>query len=329
MDIREEFRSIIGQERAKQMMSMSAHAGEQYREMLSLLVHGEKGNGKTNIIRAYGESLVANNPNRKLMVLQPRDFRLINETYNRLVETIISGEEYVLIIDEAHELVTDNTKQLRTIFNFIRNALDGNNRGKTIAFDSDQFTMFDRRRHVICLATNYPYLLDKSGALQSRFTEIVLDLYNEKELAKIAELMAEKAGLNFEKTEESDPLMLIARCGRGTARFLERIFEQLALFSTDTIGMNHVAIALRNLKLFPRGLNEKEIWLLKTAMVQPINKAQFLSMTGMDSDELKKSIAYLSNPETRLINQAINGTLETTKRGKLYLKKCKEVGFDI
>lgn len=330
-EIRPEFDSVVGQDRYKSMLSLSANAGDNGGEMLSCFVHGEKGLGKTHLLHAYGGALTANNPNRRYHFIKPREVRAIGEEYNRLVESIISGEEYVIIVDEAQDLVITPTQQTRKLLNFFRNALDGNNKGKLITYDGEQMTMFDRKRHVICLATNFPYMLDKSGALQSRFTNVELDLYNEVELIQITGLMADAEEFRFILNENEDvtPANLIARCGRGSARFLERIFEQLRLFNTKEITLRHVQVALRNLKMFPRGLNFTEITLLKAAQKTPIKKSQFLSMTAMDTEELRKSIAYLANPETRFLIESSSGYLETTKRGKSYLAKCAEWNFDI
>lgn len=329
MEIKPEFHCLIGQDRAKNTLSLSAIGGENGKEMLSVLITGEKGLGKTRVMDCYGNALVNSNPARTRMSIQPRDIRLLGDNYNNLVSMLISGEEYILEIDEAHELVTDGTKQCTTLFNFLRRALDGNNKGKMIPYADDQFTMFDRKKHVISLATNYPHVLDKSGALQSRFTSIVLDLYNEDELYQITGLMAQSNGLVFADGEGEDPMRRIARCGRGTARFLERIFEQLALIPTDTIAETHVAAVLRNLKLFPRGLGEGEVNIIKKAQNGALTRTQCQLTGKLEGGELNKSLAYMTDTELRFLNQLPNGSFEITSRGRSYLKKCKEMGFEI
>jgi Holliday junction resolvasome RuvABC ATP-dependent DNA helicase subunit len=328
--INKAFDTIIGQTRAKTMLSMSAEAGKGEREMLSLLIKGPAGLGKTRLGDAYVEALLESNPNMKALRIQPRDIRLIGEEFNNVITAIVSGDPYVLFIDECHELVTDNTKQLKTIFSFIRKALDGNNKGKLIHIQDEQFAIFDRRKHVIIMATNFPHLLDKSGALQSRLNVFDLDLYTEEEMVKITELMAENSGIVFNITEKENPVKRIAKCGRGTARFVERVMEQLSLVNDgEPITEKQVFTALRNLKMYPRGLNEKEILLLKVAATHPINKGQFSVMAQVDVAEMKPWLAYLTHPNIRFITQLPNGLLETTKVGKTYLTKCKEIGFQI
>lgn len=330
MELVKPFESVIGQSRIKNMLSLSATAGANDREMLSLLLQGPAGLGKTKVAMAYVNAITESLPDIKIHCIQPRDIRLIGEEYNSLIETIVSGDPYVIFIDECHELVTDPTKQNKTIFAFIRKALDGNNKGKQIHLADEQFTMFDRKKHVIIMATNFPHVLDKSGALQSRLNTIELDLYTEKELVKITELMAEGNGIIFRKSETENPVERIARCGRGTARFIERIMEQLNLVNNgEPITEKQVSMALKSLKMYPRGLNDKEIMLMSIASSRPINRAQFCAMSQVEPAELRNSIAYMSHPDIRFITQLPSGYIETTKRGNNYLEKCKSLGFDV
>jgi Holliday junction resolvasome RuvABC ATP-dependent DNA helicase subunit len=324
------FDNIVGQNRLRNMLSLSAEAGANGREMLSGLVRGVAGLGKTALSMAYMNAILEGIPDAKPLCYEPRDLRLAGEAYNDVINAITSPDPYILFLDEVHELATDNTKQCKTIFNFIRKALDGNRKDTQIHVADEQFAVFDRRKQVIIIATNYPHLLDKSGALQSRMTNISLDLYTEAELRKITLLMAGKNNITFNVTENENPVDRIARCGRGTARYLERIMEQLQLVNDgEPITEKQVLSALRNIKIYPRGLDDKEVLLLKVAAKNPINRQQFTAMSQMESEELKKSLAYLTHPDVRFITQLPSGFLETTKRGVAYMKKCEEMGFVI
>lgn len=329
--IRPELDIVIGQSRAKNVMSRSANSGDNGGEMSSCYINGEKGLGKTHLGNAYLDALCANNPNRKRLSLVPEQIRLIGPEFNDLAETIVAGEEYVLFLDEAQDLMEAPTKQTRTIFNFIRTALDGNNAGKIIPFGAEQSTVFDRKKHVICVATNYPEIFDPKGVIKSRMTDIELDYYTEKELAEIVNMTADRKELLFENGDdlETGPVGLIARCGRGTARFLERIFEQLVSFNTNVITMEHVLVVLRDLNVFPRGLDKKEIMLLNMLSRQPLKKAQFQTVSGASDTAIRRSVAYLSGPDIRFLSETASGFLEITTRGRKYLKRCAETGFDI
>ena len=329
------FESIIGQSRAKEMLTSSARSGARKGEMLSVLFRGLRGSGKTRIVNSYVSALRKERPDMKLLHYKsPAEIRLATDSgYIELIDTLSSDDPYILVIDECHELVTDNTRQHQIIFTFLRNVLDGNNKNKSVQISEELTVNFDKTKHVVILSSNFEHLLDSSGALQSRFTVVELDQYDEDELKSITYGMAKGNGITFHEDETSQPATRIARCGRGTARFLERIFEQLTLINDGSaITESQVINCLKLLKMYPRGLSANEVRLIeecKTAkgLKTTLRSVQFKAMTGIDGRELNESIAYLTSPKLRFISVGGNGSLSITNRGETYLKVINELGF--
>jgi SpoVK/Ycf46/Vps4 family AAA+-type ATPase len=224
------FSKIIGQYRAKMRLSESISSAMNDGEMISPLIIAEAGVGKTAVMRAYANGLESVGV-QTMFFNSPEEFRERDLQFNQLIELIQSPGKIAVLIDEAHLINFKATRQTDLIRAFLMKAMDGNNQGKFIQLNDEISFVPDRKRIMICLATNFPDKLDRSNAMQSRFDKLDLDLYTKEELIEILQLMLHAKGFRH---ADSETLGIIANCGRGTARPMEKIVDQLVISRNAT-----------------------------------------------------------------------------------------------
>lgn len=323
------FDSIVGQSIAVTRLSESILAAKYGGEMISPLLMGERGLGKSALARATIEGYKAEGLDT-LSFESAEEFREAGgESYTSLLSLIMDSKKWALHIGEAHLLNYKATVQLDKVKAFIMKALDLGNHGKAIRWDADTTVTFDRTRGSIVLDTNFPNLLDPSGAFQSRCNSIILDLYSEKEMVDILQVMLKNAG--FQPANEQT-LSLIAKCGRGSARLLEKIIGQLKTTSQShekpktTINRDDVINALKLSKLFPKGLQPYEINILKIAQTPIRDNVLRAMLTQVEKKAFDDSKAYLMG--IGFLGQTSKGVMRADKGGR-YLKDIVEAGFKI
>lgn len=324
-----EFEKIVGQNIPVTRLQESVMSAENGKEMLSPLFIGEAGKGKTALMHATMNALENRGFNR-LFFSSPEEFRSGGEAYDSLVQLLTCGEPFVLGIDEAHLFKKRATVRMDKIFAFIMKALDKTNQnGRPIKIDDNLQIPFDRKAGSIILATNFPDELDPSGAFQSRCDQIILDDYSEDELVEILQVMLEK--IQF-KHANPETLRLVARCGRGTARPMEKILDQIRITrnasgeNRNTINKDDVFQALILSKMYPRGLSSWEIKLMQHCDTpQRLNVLRQM-ITNVDKKSFDKGTSYM-------ISQGFMGLsslgLQKTARGVEYLKQAKSLGFNV
>ena len=320
------FSGIVGQNRAKELLSAGIEAAGAGRAAIQPLIDAPPGCGKTEIAHRYLDALECQGF-RTMRLASPREIRLAGGAWDDFVSMVMdSTTPYAVYFDEAHEMVEDNVKNMNTLFTFIRKAMDRTNDGRDIVLSEEFSTRFDRSKNVIMLSTNFVHKLDKSGALQSRFDHLKLDLYREDELKQILTRMMTK---NEMRWENEDVLTVISRCGRGTARPIKNIVEQtLTVVGNDRpLTMDDTMRVLRLMKLFPKGLCMEEVQLLQMAVNREIKDNQFLAtVPSVEPAQLRMFKGYLTSPEVNFLGITPRG-METTKRGKQYLSLITSKGF--
>lgn len=322
------FSGIVGQELAVQKIKLAIESASLGDDLTNFLKTAPAGNGKTALARAMQKAYSAMGY-ETLWFDSAEDFRVKGEQYDSLIQAIMEpdliGEKGVVVfIDEAHKFRHKATVQLDKVYRFIMAFADGNNKGKTVRLGDDMTAVVNRKKLAFVLMTNFPSVLDKSGAFQSRFEQIKLDLYSKDELVQILQIQLEKNKL---KPANEKTLSLIANTGRGTARPMEKIVEQLRNLATvqgkNTINRDDALQAMRLARVYPNGASVEEIRLLGLAK-QPMADKTLLSILNMESQTFNASKAFLLG-----IGYACHarGGIVVTDKGSRYLSDITKDGF--
>ncbi len=325
------FKRIIGQSIGKQRLSESIYSYEHGGSMMSPLILGEAGLGKTEISQALLDAL------KKLGIptlhlKTPQELRSDGAEWVQFAEMVTTFPKYAIFMDEYHEvngtLGQGPTIRTASVRSFLMKALDNTNQGKLINFYGQQIK-FNRKNQTFILATNFPGKLDPSGAFQSRCDKVVLDLYNEDEMIDILNLMLEQNDL---KPACDSTLRMIASCGRGTARPLSKIIQQIKMTfdsrgeTKKTINKDDVIHSLVLAKMFPQGLQPFEIKILNRTH-NPLRHAILKQMLPqVEAKEFGNSIAYLMSKELLV---AVPRGVQVTPFGQRYIKETAARGFAV
>lgn len=325
------FAHIVGQTQAKEILSLSLYGAENGGDFIQPMFFGQAGLGKTELARAYGKAAAEILGVQFKEFATPRDFANVTE-FDPVLDDLTTSEQFVYYFDEIHEL--DNAKVSHVKFKaMIRKCLDRQNDGKEIQI-ADRTMMFNRKNHVFIFATNHPEKVDT--AVKDRCNKINLQLYNQPEMIEITERILEKNSLQADSLET---MQRIARCGRGTARpivsLVQDVFKIMPISEITTeIAMK----ALRMKEMYPAGLTLNEMKKMDllcketTAIVRSntpaktLTKAQIVANIGSGvAGGYNDSVAFLSS--LKLINVERNGSVRVTSKGQKYMAYCADQGF--
>lgn len=323
------FKDTVGQKRAVTQLSESIASAKNGGEMMSPLFIQQAGGGKTHLMTRYLKGLKDDAGINTIFFNSPEEFRESGANWDSIVEMITNGKRFGIGCDESHMLENRKTVRLEKFKAYVMKALDKNNHKRTFRFDGQTTCNFNRKLGSICFGTNFPDDLDGSGALQSRFDVIELDPYTTDELVQILQGLLVESG--FQEANE-DTLTRIARCGRGTARPMEKIIGQIKM-TRDSVGWTRKSInkddvfnALKLKRMFPRGLTEDEIKMLhlcKTPRRDSVISA-FLPM--VEKGVIKRAKGFLM--AQGFAEQTSQGFIATIE-GQAYLLQSKKEGFAV
>lgn len=316
---------IIGQKIAVERLKSDVLSAREGREVPSKLLKGEPGLGKTALANAFLADMERFGGWETMVISSPKEVRMKGSAWGDLLDAITqSDRKIVILIDEAHELMEGVTVQLAKLRSILMKFMDGNNRGRYIKIDDETGVTVDPTRLAFVLSTNFPDKLDKSGAFQSRCQNVELDHYDKPELIAILQQMLGKA--RFREADENT-LMMIAKCGRGTARTMEKIVQELRSFVTKpSINKDDVKNALRRCKLYPEGFCQAEIEMLKRISQPMRDNVLLAAFPNMEVTTLRRAKGHMM--AVGLAAQ-VTGGFQRADKGTRYLKECKEQGFAI
>jgi len=325
--IHSNFAPIVGQTRAKRLLSAGIAAASAGRSAIQPYLTAPKGCGKSEIAHRYLDALECQGF-RVQRYASPTELRLAGGAWDDFLSMVQDHTRpYAVFFDECHEMVADNVKNMRILYAFIRKALDRTNTNRDIVITEEFSTRFNRDKNIIVCATNFSDKFDSTGTLQSRFDNISLDLYKEDELKQILVRMMTENNMTWANEEV---LTIISRCGRGTARPVKNIVEQtLTIIGNEhPLTMSECMTVLKLMKLFPKGLSMDEVKLLQMCAESELKDNQFLAtVPSVSANELRHTKGYLTSPEVRFLVQTPRGSMETTRLGKAYLQYIEEKGF--
>lgn len=308
---------IVGQENAKNLLSLSISSVGHNGDLIQPLLFGEAGLGKTEIARAYGNAIAEELGVSMQEFASPNDFRLIKD-FDPILDILSNEKKYVLYIDECHELDLKMVSHAKFLV-FLRKALDRQNDGKLLQV-GDTVLTFNRKNQVIILSTNHPNKVD--AALQSRMNIINLVNYNMKEMKEITRYILSKNNLECDCEQTLDR---IAACGRGTARPITNLVQDVFNLMNITTVTNEFAMkALQMKEMYPAGLKIAEIKVLELCSNKQYNRMQIISAISNLQGCFGESIAYLI--QRGLLTAESNG-YKTTEKGNKYITYITREGF--
>jgi Holliday junction resolvasome RuvABC ATP-dependent DNA helicase subunit len=298
----------------------------------NVLFTGEAGLGKSHLLRAEVEArakAIEIRYNRAAMVgyyQTPQEFRLAGASYFSLVADLKRGDG--IVADELHEVQMRPTVQIGKFLHAMKQMMD-NGKGATRSVQLDENTLIQRAQEEVFFAcgTNYPQSIKDGPALISRFGgETPLSHYTEEELTQILLLMGKNAGVNIHEST----LSLLSRCGRGTARPLEKMIAHLAKVARvegkKTVNRAEALQAMRDLSLFPLGVSEREISILISSNNGGI-PARFIPVRfAIEEKAAKQSVSFLAN--LGLVTQK-SGVVILTPKGSTYMENIKADKFKL
>ena len=323
--------NIIGQKAIVQFLQNAVNSARNGGIIPSVAFDAEAGKGKTHCMEAYKNELVeAMGLEEHQILVYPSPAQLRNKEsseYLAFVAAISSGEPYVLLLDEVHELNEKVTVSLQKINRFIRFVLDKTNEGKSLQYDDDTIVRFNNKENVIICGSNFLYKM--GSAFTSRSNVLQLQDYTEKEIAQILVMKASAKGIEL----EPKAIERVSRAGRGNVRFLDRLMEQLEMHAmVDSTPVNEeTMLHIMKLRgLYPRGLNEHELRIMGT--LKEVGAGQIYSVQqlkvvlNLPAKTFSDCFAFLASPFNSFI-QPIGQNVKLTKKGHSYLSRCAQYGF--
>lgn len=324
MNIDKAFKNIVGQENAKARLSSSLDSIDNGGIMENMLIGGEAGLGKSALMRAQADALAS----RGFQVLYLEDaaeLRKKGSCYDGFLQLIMDADKYAIFLDEGHKLFRKTTVQTDSVVEYLMKIGDGGNRRKTVRVGEEMTCVFDPSRHVVFLGTNLDGKLP--DALKSRFPKLALKHYSHEELIEILQIMLTREEMKpaCEKT-----LASIAKCGRGTARPMEKIITQLRVavgHSKSTINREDVNLALKLADMFPLGVQAQEIQMMQAAKATAMRDVVLSAvLPSVDKETLKNSKGYLIS---KGMGAQLTSGFQTTDKGIRYMEEIQKAGFKL
>ncbi len=328
------YAGIVGQSRivANRILSHTAYAcGDS--APANVLFTGAAGLGKTALLRAdiaarkLAESVRSGADAPQGMFLKsPQEIRLANDAWFGFINAVQDGEP--IVVDEFHEADQSSTVQLKKFKGIIKGLLDGGaGKVRTVRLDDETSISLPAEKVFFAVATNYPQKIKDGPAIVSRFGgETPLELYTEEELTTILLRMTAAVGLRIAE----NTVALIARCGRGTARPLEAMTAHLRKMATvsgkDTINREDTIAAMQSLRLYPQGVNEREVSMLVRCKGGGVTRQSLPILYNAEQKAIAGEVAFLASHHFVSVRA---GTVTTTEKGNAFIDQLKREKFTL
>lgn len=323
---------LIGQSAAKKrrIAAWSAYVLGENPE--SAFFRGAAGLGKTAMMRAdfVASKIAAELRGENISPLyyySAGELRRNGEEYKGFISDAMDQGGLFVFLDEMHELfpATVQSAKIIRIIKGLTDSQQGNFRRVSFGDEGD----IQKHASQVCFicGTNFPHAVKDYDAIVSRLGGIDLDLYTTNELCEIASLLAKSSGL----TINEDTLAMMARCGRGTARPVEKMIDsakrEAVILGKHTLNRSEIVGIMRDLSLYPRGLARHEVLMLAMSEKDGYVKKQTVATAlAIETATVADSLAFLQG--TGFIH--VQGSQYTiTKQGRDYLASIHAAKFVI
>ena len=287
-------------------------------------LQGAAGLGKTALLRAdlnacqlAGE--IRKETEKPLFYQSAGELRLAGENWTRFMgEFLTPGGTGICYLDEMHELFSPSaTVQTGKIISLIK-GLSDSQRGdfRQVSFGDEGTVERHAGNIAFVVATNFPEKMKDAEAILSRLGVYELALYSPDELTAIAVILADAAGIKVAE----NTISVIAHCGRGTARPVEKIVQALKreslLAGKSTVNKADVVNVMRDLELYPRGLTLHEVSMLIHGCKGYVSKVTLATVFNVSAKAIADSVAFLHSADMIAVK---GSTFTTSQIGRDYI----------
>jgi Holliday junction DNA helicase RuvB len=305
---------IVGQKSAKGKFEFyfeTAKCGEPFP---TLMLVGQKGNGKTELMKSAATKLKdLGNGEKKGMLVNAAAIKNLKSFWNSIVIPVLNDRDVTLCIDEASELPSDVTMALLTI-------TEPNAENRT-SFTYEDFPVdFDLKRQTFMFATTEPQKV--FHALMNRCTRVDLEPYTYGDLIKI--LSKHCPNVTFEKgvLDEVAPML------RGNARITVLMARDIKRMIATTNRHHFTGKDWEKLKntldFLPNGISRTELAVLRVlGSRQDSSLTRIAATVGMTPDAVRKDAEHFLLAQGYM--EIGTGGRNVTPKGKKFLDEVEKV----
>lgn len=296
-------------------------------------IKGEAGLGKTALMNADARCAEwcmeqRGETGEVLYYKSAGELRKNGEDWKRFITTVLdsnTGATFIYL-DEFHELLPLLVQGAKVI-QLLKGWTD-KERGefRSVSFGDEGTATRHASQIMFVVGTNFPGKIPDYQAISSRLGEIDLELYSIPQLCEIAVRMAKGAKLQIVE----NTVGTMARCGRGTARPIEKIIEkasELALIHDKrTISKVDALEIMRENSLYPHGLKALEVAMVNEAQKGYITLSTVATAQKVEMKIVKDAICFLNY----IGMVAVNGTKFTaSKEGRDFISAIRKLKFHV
>ena len=308
------FEGFIGQDKLKRKLSFFARSFALSSRCPFLLCQGEKGTGKTEIMRRFAKEL-----NRLSVTDEKLSFLEINSStitsLRKFIDTIftpiLDGNKVFVFFDEAHELPKDLVAAFLTILDTRKSAVRNFQMG-------DESFQFNFNKLVFCFATTEPDRL--FPPFVGRLEVVDFAPYSLSEMEQIVKVHCEDLDI------EEIALTGIVQSARGNARSAvlaaNKVEMSAKMQDQKTFSLSDWILLRKELGVLPLGIHESELKALKVLRDGgPQTLTVLASKIGLSPTATRRSVETYLHSQNLII---IDTKRVITKRGVELLKKIEE-----
>lgn len=275
---------FIGNENAKNVLAKFGNSIPHF------LIVGPSGHGKTSLVKLATKT-------KRLIQTSANAIDDHNDMFAFLKQ---ANENDVVFIDEIHSL---NHKLQESLYELMESNIFQriSGRGQQKTFENIHLPKF-----TIAGTTTKEHKLNQP--LKNRFLSIHIQPYSHEDLVKIATL-------NLNSNDFEIPL-IIAQHSRNTPRTVVKLCR--AVTSTNCKTKNDVLDLLRSLEIYPEGLTNTEIRILKILQTSPASLSSLSAKLMLEEDLVQEEHEPFLI-QNSFIERNKNGR-EITKKGIQYLQ---------